>query len=91
MPESSTRAYNGSNVANNNDATTANKPLHGRESSYSLDRFLSDMDRSHPPGYGQAQSPSESKQRMQKILHSFEAKFASSSDLPHGNESASRS
>ncbi|KAL6795941.1 hypothetical protein GGI42DRAFT_362538 [Trichoderma sp. SZMC 28013] len=90
MANSSTRAYNGSNAASNDNATTANKTVHDHESSYGLSRFLSDMDQSHPPGYRQAQSPAESKKRMQKLLHSIEAKFASSSDLPHGNESTSR-
>ncbi|KAL7792750.1 hypothetical protein V8C43DRAFT_305538 [Trichoderma afarasin] len=85
MPDSSTRAYNGSNVANNDDATAATEAVHDHESSYSLSRFLDDIDRNHPVGYGQAQSPAESEKRMQKLLHSFEAKFSS------GSDSASRS
>ncbi|KAL6693230.1 hypothetical protein J3F84DRAFT_350641 [Trichoderma pleuroticola] len=88
MPNPSTRAYNGSNV---NDDAAANEIVHDDEPSYSLNRFLNDMDQSHPPGYGQALSPAEFEQRMQKMLHKFEAKFSSSSDAPHGSDSASRS
>lgn len=77
--------------ASNDDATAATEAVHDHESSYSLSRFLDDIDRNHPVGYGQAQSPAESEKRMQKLLHSFEAKFSSGSDAPHGSDSASRS
>ncbi|KAL6789825.1 hypothetical protein J3E68DRAFT_87732 [Trichoderma sp. SZMC 28012] len=91
MPDSSTRACNGSNVASNDDATAANETVHDHKPSYSLSRFLSDMDQNHPPGYGQAQSPAESEKRMQKLLHSIEAKFSTSTDPPHRSDSTSRS
>ncbi|QYT03802.1 hypothetical protein H0G86_010750 [Trichoderma simmonsii] len=86
MSGSSTRAYNGSNVASNDDATTADKTVHDHELSYNLDRFLSDMDQNHPPGYGQPRSPAESEERMQKLLDSIEAKLPPSSDTPHPND-----
>ncbi|KAL6808272.1 hypothetical protein V8C40DRAFT_285745 [Trichoderma camerunense] len=91
MPESSTRAYSGNNVASNDDATTANETVHDHKPSYSLSRFLSDIDQNNPPGYRQAQSPTESEKRVQKLLHSIEAKFSTSTGPPHRSDSASRS
>ncbi|KAL7906955.1 hypothetical protein GGI35DRAFT_457340 [Trichoderma velutinum] len=91
MSSSSTHVNNGSIVTNNEDAATTNDAVDDHDSAYSLNRFLSDMDRNHPPGYGQAQSPAESETRMQKMLHSFDAKFPPSSDPPYRSDSASRS
>ncbi|KAL5087443.1 hypothetical protein Trisim1_007841 [Trichoderma cf. simile WF8] len=91
MSNSSTRAYNGSNAASNDNATTGKETVHDHKPSYSLSRFLSDTNQNHPPGYGQAQSTVESEKRMQKLLHSFEAKFSSRSDPPHRSDPASRS
>ncbi|KAL6824502.1 hypothetical protein J3E69DRAFT_366967 [Trichoderma sp. SZMC 28015] len=91
MPDSSTRAYNGSNVASNGNATAVNETVYDHKPSYSLSRFLSDMDQNHPPGYGQARSPAESEERMQELLRSIEAKFSTSTDPLHCSNSASRS
>ncbi|KAL5087442.1 hypothetical protein Trisim1_007840 [Trichoderma cf. simile WF8] len=92
MSNSSTRAYNGSNVSSSEDvATTGNTVGDQGPSSYSLDRFLSDVDRNHPPGYEQAQSPTEPKNRIQEVLRNLDAKFSSNSNPPQRSGSSSRS
>ncbi|KAF3067535.1 hypothetical protein CFAM422_008383 [Trichoderma lentiforme] len=83
MTNLSTRASNGSNAASNDDTTAVNETVHDHKPSYSLSRFLSDMDQNHPPGFGQAQSPAESEERMQELLRSIEAKFSPNTDPPH--------
>ncbi|KAL7792751.1 hypothetical protein V8C43DRAFT_305539 [Trichoderma afarasin] len=92
MPNSSTRAHNGSNISSSEDVTTTDSTVGGQKpSSYSIDRFLSNVDRNHPPGYEQAQSPAESKKRMQEVIRNFDAKFPPSSDSPQRSDSSSRS
>ncbi|KAL7956917.1 hypothetical protein V8C34DRAFT_306222 [Trichoderma compactum] len=49
------------------------------ESSYNLNRFLSDQN--YPPGYRQALSPEEAKQRSLSRLHDFDTKFAQSENV----------
>ncbi|KAF3067536.1 hypothetical protein CFAM422_008382 [Trichoderma lentiforme] len=84
----STRALNGSHVTSSEEGTMTGNTVDDRNpSSYSLDRFLSDMDRNHPPGYGQAQSPAESKRRIQQILRNFDANFPSTSDYRQPSDS----
>ncbi|KAM6476901.1 hypothetical protein HDV62DRAFT_395597 [Trichoderma sp. SZMC 28011] len=78
-------------IASNDDIVAANETVLDPKPSYSLSRFLSDMDQNHPPGYGQARNPAESEERMQELLRSIEAKFSTSTDPPHRSDSTSRS
>ncbi|OPB45669.1 hypothetical protein A0O28_0092350 [Trichoderma guizhouense] len=59
MPNSSPRAYNGSNATSNMNAAI-NNAVDGHDPSYSLSRFLNDMDQKLVPEYGQSQSHIES-------------------------------
>ncbi|KAL6824503.1 hypothetical protein J3E69DRAFT_366969 [Trichoderma sp. SZMC 28015] len=49
MPNSSTRAYNGINATSNKNAAI-NNAVNGHDPSYSLSRFLNDMDQKLVPG-----------------------------------------
>lgn len=56
------------------------RSLDDRDSTYSLNRFLSEP--THASGYRPAQSPAEAQKRMHEELRKFETKFSSSgSDL----------
>ncbi|PNP51616.1 hypothetical protein THARTR1_07733 [Trichoderma harzianum] len=51
MSNLSTRAHNGTNLTSSEDVTTTGNTVGNQApSSYGLDRFLSDVDRNHPPG-----------------------------------------
>ncbi|KAL7956919.1 hypothetical protein V8C34DRAFT_306223 [Trichoderma compactum] len=92
MSNLSTRAHHGSNVSSSEDvATTGNTVGDQGPSLYSLERFLSDVDRNHSPGYEQAQSPAEPKERIQEVLRDFDAKFRPSDVPPQCSGSSSRS
>ncbi|KAL6795940.1 hypothetical protein GGI42DRAFT_331544 [Trichoderma sp. SZMC 28013] len=92
MSNLSTRAHHGSNVSSSENVTTTGNTVGDQgPSSYSLDRFLSDVDRNHPPGYEQAQNPAESKERIPEVLRGFDAKFCPSDVPPQRSDSSSRS
>lgn len=71
-----------SNVeAGTTTSSTRSNDDHGL--SYNLDRFLSEPN--HTPGYGPAQSSTQTEKRMSEELRKFETKFSSSSGVPQRN------
>ncbi|KAL7943803.1 hypothetical protein V8C42DRAFT_346709 [Trichoderma barbatum] len=84
MPDSSTRACNGSNVGN--DAATtgggSSPSAADYERSYMLNRFLTDQDPA--PWHGSlAQSLAEVEARVGQELRKFDDKYLSSNDTQH--------
>ncbi|KAL7906954.1 hypothetical protein GGI35DRAFT_482325 [Trichoderma velutinum] len=91
MPGSSTGAVCNSSNASNKTASippiisaqiAASSPdFDDYDPSYNLNRFL--FDQNYPPGYKQALSPEEAKQRNLSAFRDLDAKFAPSENFNH--------